>query len=292
MQDTLAFEARLSRGVPWAAATETGAPDTYKSSPLGDAGALDHSRGTACGQRLPSDVSGEAYGQLSVRPHESPWKRELQTCLAKPWLEETLDTDQGQRVLRSGVHSTPRRPSALSPAGPPAGKRARRAEAASPAAHTGPHSVVRSRPRCRSAASPSHHGPSAASGTLAVDTMPTPAWGPRLASRPLGRPPPGGCGPAACAGPASQPEDAGPRAPVRQAPPCSAHFGAGLIALRAGGLPFQPGGGPMGAGLEDVSALAVRPHAAPPPMGTRPEEQGGRKGPQSCWTRAYPFDLI
>ena len=34
----------------------------------------------------------------------------------------------------------------------------------------------------------------------------------------------------------------------------------------------------MGAGLEDVSALAVRPHAAPPPMGTRLQEQGGRKG--------------
>ena len=77
---------------------------------------------------------------------------------------------------------------------------------------------------------------------------------------------------------ASQPEDAGPRAPVRQAPPCRAHFGTGLIALRAGGLPFQPAGGPVGAGLEDVSALPVRPHAAPPPMGTRPEEQGSRKG--------------
>ncbi|KAM9079888.1 LOW QUALITY PROTEIN: neural cell adhesion molecule 1-like [Megaptera novaeangliae] len=127
-----------------------------------------------------------------------------------------------------------------------------------------------------------HHGPSAASGTLLVDTMPTPAWGPRLASWPLVRPPPGGCGPAACAGPASQPEDAGPRVPVRQAPPCRAHFGAGLIALRAGGLPFQPAGGPVGAGLEDVRALAVRQHAAPPPMGTRPEEQGGRKGEPSA----------
>ena len=30
----------------------------------------------------------------------------------------------------------------------------------------------------------------------------------------------------------------------------------------------------MGVGLKDVSALAVRPHAAPPPMGTWPEEQG------------------
>ena len=84
--------------------------------------------------------------------------------------------------------------------------------------------------------------------------------------------------PTACAEPASQPEDAGPRAPVRQTPPCRAHFGAGLIALRAEGLPFQPAGGPVGAGLEDVSALAVRPHAAPPPMGTWPEEQGSRKG--------------
>ena len=165
-------------------------------------------------------------------------------------------------MLRSGAHSTPRRRSALSPAGPPAGKRARRAEA--PAARTGPHSAVRSPPRCRSAASPSHHGPSAASGMLAVDTMPTPAWGPQLASRPLGRPPPGGCGPAACAGPASQPEDAGPRAPVRQAPPRRAHFGAGLIALRAGG------GG------------RVECH----PTGSRPRG-GGARGRQ-CTRRASP----
>ncbi|XP_066865960.1 uncharacterized protein [Kogia breviceps] len=62
----------------------------------------------------------------------------------------------------------------------------------------------------------SDHGPSAASGTLAADTMPIPAWGPWLTSRPLGRPPPGGCGPAACAGAASQPDDAGPRAQLGQ----------------------------------------------------------------------------
>ena len=144
------------------------------------------------------------------------------SCLAKLWLEEALDTDQGQRVLRSGAYSTLQRRSALSPAGRPAGKQARRAEAASPAARTGPHSARRSRPRCPSAASSSDHGPSTASGTLAADTITTPAWGPRLASWPLGRPPPGGCGPAACAGPASQPEDAGPRAPARPAPRCRA----------------------------------------------------------------------
>ena len=57
-------------------------------------------------------------------------------------------------MLRSGAHSTLRRRSALSPARPPAGKRARRAEAPSPATRTGPHSAVRSRLRCRTAASP------------------------------------------------------------------------------------------------------------------------------------------
>nr|XP_030726287.1 wiskott-Aldrich syndrome protein family member 2-like [Globicephala melas] len=144
------------------------------------------------------------------------------TCLDRPWLEETLDTDQGQRVLRSGAQSTPRRRSALSPAGPPSGKPARRAEAPSPAARTGPQSARRSRPRCPGTASPSDQGLSAASGTLAADRMPTFAWGPRLASRPLGRPPPEGCGPASCAGPASQPEDIGPWAPARPGPPCRA----------------------------------------------------------------------
>ena len=89
----------------------------------------------------------------------------------------------------------PRRQSALSPAGPPSGKPTRRAEALSPAARTGPQSARRSRPRCPGAASPSVHGLSAASGTLAADRMPTPSCGSRLASRPLGRPPPGGCGP-------------------------------------------------------------------------------------------------
>ncbi|TKC33443.1 hypothetical protein EI555_013733, partial [Monodon monoceros] len=103
-----------------------------------------------------------------------------------PWLEEALDTDQGQRVLRSSTQSTQRRQSALSPADPPTGKHARRAEALSPAVRTGPHNVGRSRPRCCSAASPSDHGPSVASGTLAVDMKPTPAWGPGSPPSPSG----------------------------------------------------------------------------------------------------------
>ncbi|XP_059765410.1 THAP domain-containing protein 1-like [Balaenoptera ricei] len=57
-----------------------------------------------------------------------------------------------------------------------------------------------------------------------------------------------------------------------------------------GGLPFQPAGGPMGAGLEDVSALAVRPHAAPPPMGTRPEEQGSREEEKE--NKSFQFDKL
>ncbi|XP_059985063.1 uncharacterized protein LOC132508706 [Lagenorhynchus albirostris] len=167
---------------------------------------------------------------------------------------------------------------ALTPAGPSAGKRARRAEAPSPAARTGPQSA-RSRLHCPGAASPNDHGPSAASGTLAEDTMPTPSWGPRLASRPLGRPPPRGCGPAVYAGPASQPEDIGSRASARPAPPCRAlETPLGLV-LAPASTPCTPlgrglshEGWAVGAGLEDVSTLAVRPLAAPSPMVTRPEE--------------------
>ena len=60
----------------------------------------------------------------------------------------------------------------------------------------------------------------------------------------------------------------------RSRAPASTAVAAGLNSFRAAGLRFKPACGPMGVGLKDVSALAVRPHAAPPPMGTWPEEQG------------------
>ena len=60
----------------------------------------------------------------------------------------------------------------------------------------------------------------------------------------------------------------------RSRAPASTAVAAGLNSFRAAGLRFKPACGPMGVGRKDVSALAVRPHAAPPPMGTWPEEQG------------------
>ncbi|TKC33203.1 hypothetical protein EI555_005550, partial [Monodon monoceros] len=64
-------------------------------------------------------------------------------CLTQLRLEEALDTAQRQRVLRSSAQSTQQRQSALSPAGPPTGTRARWAEALSPAARTAREEVGR-----------------------------------------------------------------------------------------------------------------------------------------------------
>lgn len=123
-----------------------------------------------------------------------------------------MDPDQGQRALESGAQCPPRRRSALSPAGPPLGKRTRRrAEPPSPATRqvlTARKEVgrvvaaqlplvimARARPR----------------GRWLRIRCPQPPAGP-------GSPP----GPAACTAPASQPEDAGTRRPARPAPRCGA----------------------------------------------------------------------
>ncbi|XP_022409651.1 uncharacterized protein LOC111164338 isoform X3 [Delphinapterus leucas] len=163
------------------------------------------------------------------------------TCLAKPWLEESLDTDQGQRVLRSGVQSTPRRRLALKSSRP------FRREARTPGKGTKSCSAHRSSQRQKKSAALSRRNFTESSwperglgdagcsydahtrlGATARLPAPRAPIARRLRPRSLRRT-------------GVAPEDAGPRAPARPSPPCRAGppatpaVGADLIGLRGAG---------------------------------------------------------